>query len=219
MGIYNTDKWRWKLGTRLGSFISGNTHKLDLLFSAGETASTFSYYFRQPGPMKGIAKTPDHDIFYHLARVYATNHLSMLDQTQCKRWYFEVCSWHITVWELVLWGTLLINHSVGFSTLRYALDKSQCGMQYFEVRSWHITDCKDKMPEYLKQIFPEKEYRGLSPNFHIHVSVSEFYIPTKGLPFLLEEICGPILGIYKSLTDTCMWKLGLRTRNSQKRNV
>ena len=44
--------------------------------------------------------------------------------------------------------------------------------------------------EYLKQIFPEKEYRGLSPNFHIHVSVSELYIPTMGLPFLLEEICG-----------------------------
>jgi hypothetical protein len=56
--------------------------------------------------------------------------------------------------------------------------------------------------ENLKQIFPEKECRGLSPNFHIHVSVSELYIPTIGLPFLLEEICGPILGIYKSLTDT-----------------
>ena len=54
--------------------------------------------------------------------------------------------------------------------------------------------------ENLKQIFPEKEYRGLSPNFHIHVSVSNLYIPTMGLPFLLEEICGPILGIYKSLT-------------------
>ena len=54
----------------------------------------------------------------------------------------------------------------------------------------------------LKQIFPDKEYWGLSPNFHIHVSVSELYIPTMGLPFLLEEICGPILGIYKSLTDT-----------------
>ncbi len=50
--------------------------------------------------------------------------------------------------------------------------------------------------ENLKPIFPEKEYRGLSPNFHIHVSVSELYIPTMGLPFLLEEICGPILGIY-----------------------
>ncbi len=53
-----------------------------------------------------------------------------------------------------------------------------------------------------KQIFPEKEYRGLSTNFNIHVSVNELYIPTMGLPFLLEEICGPILGIYKSLTGT-----------------
>jgi hypothetical protein len=65
------------------------------------------------------------------------------------------------------------------------------------------------------QIFPEKEYRGPSPNFHIHMSVSELYIPSMGLPFLLEEICGPILRIYKSLTDTWMWKLGLRPRNSQ----
>jgi hypothetical protein len=56
-----------------------------------------------------------------------------------------------------------------------------------------------KNADNLKQIFPEKEYRGLSPNFHIHVSVSELYIYTMGLPFLLEEICGPILGIYKSL--------------------
>ncbi len=56
--------------------------------------------------------------------------------------------------------------------------------------------------ENLKQIFPEKEYRGLSPNFHIHVSVSELYIPTMGLAVLLEEICRLILGIYKSLKDT-----------------
>jgi hypothetical protein len=56
--------------------------------------------------------------------------------------------------------------------------------------------------EILKQIFPEKEYRGLSPNFHVHVSVSELYIPTMGLPVLLEEICILILGLYKSLIDT-----------------
>jgi hypothetical protein len=42
--------------------------------------------------------------------------------------------------------------------------------------------------EISKQIFPEKEYRGLSPNFHIHTSVSELHIPTIGLPILLEEI-------------------------------
>ncbi len=56
--------------------------------------------------------------------------------------------------------------------------------------------------ENLKQIFPEKELRDISPNFHIHVSVSDLYIPTIDLPILLREICGPILGIYKSLTDT-----------------
>ncbi len=70
-----------------------------------------------------------------------------------------------------------------------------------------------------KQVFPEKEYRGLSPNFHIHASVSDLYIPTIGLPILLEEICRPILGLYKSLTDTWMLKLGLRPRYSQKRNT
>ena len=35
-------------------------------------------------------------------------------------------------------------------------------------------------------IFPEKEMRGLSPNFHIHVSVS-VYVPMIGLPILLQE--------------------------------
>jgi hypothetical protein len=48
-----------------------------------------------------------------------------------------------------------------------------------------------------KQIFPEKELRGQSPNFHIHVCVSDLYIPAIGLPILLQEICGLILGIYK----------------------
>jgi hypothetical protein len=38
-----------------------------------------------------------------------------------------------------------------------------------------------------KYIFPEKELLGLSPNFHIHVFVSELYISTIGLPLLLQE--------------------------------
>jgi hypothetical protein len=39
--------------------------------------------------------------------------------------------------------------------------------------------------ENLKQIFPEKELCGHSPNFHIYVSVSEVYVPSIGLPILL----------------------------------
>ncbi len=36
-------------------------------------------------------------------------------------------------------------------------------------------------------LFPEKELRGHSPNFQIHVSVSDFYIPTIDLPILLQD--------------------------------
>ncbi len=47
----------------------------------------------------------------------------------------------------------------------------------------------------------------------------EIYIfPGSVCLFCCRKICGVILGIYKSLTDTWMWKLGLRSRNSQKRN-
>ncbi len=63
--------------------------------------------------------------------------------------------------------------------------------------------------------------RGLSPNFHIHVSLRDLYISTIRLPILLQEtekttVCGPILRIFKWLTgtDTRMWKSGLRPRNS-----
>ncbi len=39
----------------------------------------------------------------------------------------------------------------------------------------------------LKQIFPEKELRDLSPNFHIHVSVSDLFTPMISLPILMQE--------------------------------
>ncbi len=67
-----------------------------------------------------------------------------------------------------------------------------------------------------KQIFPEKELLDHSPNSNNHVPVSDLYIPTIDLPIFLQEICGPILEIYKSLTDTKMWKW---PRNSQKSNT
>jgi hypothetical protein len=53
------------------------------------------------------------------------------------------------------------------------------------VRGWRIlsqSTLQRQNTEISKQIFPEKEYRGLSPNFHIHASVSDLYIPTFGLP-------------------------------------
>jgi hypothetical protein len=44
--------------------------------------------------------------------------------------------------------------------------------------------------------------RGRSPNFHIHVSVSDLYIPRIGSHISCNRIGRSIVGIYKSLTDT-----------------
>ncbi len=58
-------------------------------------------------------------------------------------------------------------------------------------------------------IFLFWELRGLSPNFYIHVSVSDLYIPRIGSHISSSRNGSSIVGIYKSLKDTWMWKLGL----------
>ncbi len=51
--------------------------------------------------------------------------------------------------------------------------------------------CKEK-PIY---VLPDKKLRGLSPNFRIHVSVSDLYIPMTRPPIFLQENIGrPIIG-------------------------
>jgi hypothetical protein len=44
--------------------------------------------------------------------------------------------------------------------------------------------------------------RGLSPNFYIHVSVSDLYIPRNGPHISSSRNGSSIVGIYNSLTDT-----------------
>jgi hypothetical protein len=46
------------------------------------------------------------------------------------------------------------------------------------------------------------ELRGLSPNFHFHVSVSDSYIPRIGPHISCSRIARSIVGIYKSITKT-----------------
>ncbi len=53
-----------------------------------------------------------------------------------------------------------------------------------------------------KLIFPKQNYIVLSLSSYTHISVRDLYISRIGLPILLREISGRILGIYKSLTDT-----------------
>jgi hypothetical protein len=46
------------------------------------------------------------------------------------------------------------------------------------------------------------ELRSLSPNFHIHVTVSDLYIPRIGPHISSRRKGRPIVEIYNSLTDT-----------------
>ncbi len=57
------------------------------------------------------------------------------------------------------------------------------------------------------------------PQFHIHVSVSDLYIPRIGPHISSSRKGRPIMEIYNSLTDTWMWKLGLRPRYSFSGNI
>ncbi len=71
-------------------------------------------------------------------------------------------------------------------------------------RSSATMHCKEPIPKIRNNYYQKRNCAATTVpcNFHIHVSVSDLYIPTIDLPILLQEICGPILGIYKSLTDT-----------------
>jgi hypothetical protein len=50
-----------------------------------------------------------------------------------------------------------------------------------------LIHCKDTIPKIRNKNFPRRGIAGLSTIFHIHVAVSNLYIPTIGLPILLVE--------------------------------
>ncbi len=73
----------------------------------------------------------------------------------------------------------------------------------------------------MKLLFSKQNYNDMSPSSYTHISVRDSYISRIGLSILLQPntVWGPILGINKLLTDTGMWKLGLRPCNSHKSSV
>ncbi len=72
----------------------------------------------------------------------------------------------------------------------------------------------------MKLLFRKQNYDVLSPSSCTHIPVRDLYTSRIGLPILLQEYMRTDPGntVYKSLTDTWMWKFGLRPCNSQKRN-
>ncbi len=56
-----------------------------------------------------------------------------------------------------------------------------------EVRGQPESTLRRHCTENWEKIFPERKQRGISPNFNIHISVCDLYIPTIGLPIWLQE--------------------------------
>jgi hypothetical protein len=85
---------------------------------------------------------------------------------------------------------------------------------------WTGTSVLTHCNESLIHVFPEKELRGASVPVSTFVCLWAIYI-FLGLVHIFSgrRIGRPILGIYKSLTDTWMWKLGLRPHNSFSRKI
>ncbi len=104
-----------------------------------------------------------------------------------------------------------------------------------KICSCNRIQCKwraDKNPIYVNAWFPfmySKKWNCYFQNRIIMfflpvptlIDLREIYIycifPGSVCLFCCRKLCGPILGIYKSLTDTWMWKLGLRPHNYQKK--
>ncbi len=66
-------------------------------------------------------------------------------------------------------------------------------------------------------LLPKENYRIIM--FCLPIPTLVYIFPGSDCLFCCSQIFGLILGIYKSLTDTWMWKLGLKPWNSQKRNT
>ncbi len=86
--------------------------------------------------------------------------------------------------------------------IRAWLTSRECFSKYVLYSPLKVIAHCNKNPVYL---FPEKEFRGITPNFHIHVSVSNLYIHRIGPHISCSRIGRPIVQEYinRSQTHEC----------------
>ncbi len=116
-----------------------------------------------------------------------------------------------TAWLSLVWSTL-------FCLLTYCTLPGQFRhLKKLIVSTGRSLHCK----EILIYVFSEKKLRGLSPNFHTHVYVSNLFIPTIGPLYFpaAEQADRSCEYMYKSPTETWMQELGLQACSSFSGNL
>jgi len=124
-------------------------------FHGGAVVASYPYDdFRRPD-QTGISRTRDHDFFKHLASVYASNHLSMLDQTQCTKWYFEDGITNGAEWYSLVGGMQDFNY-LFTNDMEITLEVSCCKFpnKYYLNKMW--AENRESLLVYLEQV-----HRGL----------------------------------------------------------
>jgi hypothetical protein len=117
---------------------------------------------------------------------------------------------------LIRWESLPVGGSLPSCAIKHLNIVQKLKQQDTVIPKFFLKQIHCNTENLLKQIFPKKEFLGHQSQYPHSCVCERLYIPTIDLFILLQEICGLILGIYKSLTDTWMWKLWLRLHNSQK---
>jgi hypothetical protein len=79
---------------------------------------------------------------------------------------------------------------------------------YANLLSLVIIHCKEPIPKIRNKYSQKRNCAATVPIPHSWVCERFMYSPTIDLPILLEEICGPILGIFKSLTEHMNVEIG-----------
>jgi hypothetical protein len=90
---------------------------------------------------------------------------------------------------------------MAFFVFRPCLLKVNVKVNAHNARIYYPLHCTEN-PIY---VLPEMKLRSLLPYSYSHVSVSDLSISRIGLPILLQQIGRPIMGIYKSFTDTVLY--------------
>ncbi len=149
-------------------------------------------------------------VFFHMVD-YIGIFLKLLTSRRARHWTLDTGQWQ----NKSRTNSEVINELFPTTDTRQSannIERQRLSTIYCTIDTQKLTHCEDTIKKIRKNI-PEKELRDHSPNSYLHVSESDLYCIPTDLPILLQENREPFVGIFRSLKDTRMWKLGLRPRN------